>query len=72
MPNSTNKPTNKLSAFVRNAWSAVADPQPKKPAPEVIVHDPEAAQPHDLDDPFFDRRVQSRMADVIAHSADKK
>jgi hypothetical protein len=65
-------PTNKLSDLMRNIWAAVADPQPKKTNPEVIVHDPEAKLPHDLDDPFFDRGVRSRMADVIAHSADKK
>ena len=63
--------TKKMSDVVRNLWASVAG-EPKKPAPEVIVHDPEAKQPHDLDDPFFDRGVQSRMADVIAHSADKK
>lgn len=61
----------KLSDVVRNLWATVAG-EPKKPLPEVIVHDPEAKLPHDLDDPFFDRGVQSRMADVIAQSADKK
>ena len=42
------------------------------PAPEVIVHDPGAHRPHDLDDPFFDPEVQSRMAGVIADNAKKK
>ena len=40
-------------------------------SPEVIVHDPGAERPHDLDDPFFDPKVQSRMAGVIAGSAKK-
>jgi hypothetical protein len=40
--------------------------------PAVIVHDPAAQAPHDLDDPFFDSRVQSRMADVIANAGQKK
>ena len=40
-------------------------------APEVIVHDPGAERPHDLDDPFFDPKVQSRMAGVIANNAKK-
>jgi hypothetical protein len=40
-------------------------------SPEVIVHDPGAERPHDLDDPFFDPKVQSRMAGVIADSAKK-
>lgn len=62
----------KMSDLVQSLWASVAGGQPRKALPEVIVHDPEAKLPHDLDDPFFDRRVQSRMADVIAHSADKK
>jgi hypothetical protein len=30
-----------------------------------------AALPHDLDDPFFDPKVQARMAGVITNSAKK-
>jgi hypothetical protein len=41
-------------------------------ASAVIVHDPAGQRPHDLDDPFFDAGVQSRIADVIAHNAAKK
>jgi hypothetical protein len=63
--------TKKMSDVVRHLWAAVAG-EPKTPPAEVIVHDPEAKAPRDLDDPFFDRSVQARMADVIAHSADKK
>ena len=48
------------------------EPAPKPVQPEVIVHDPAAEKPHDLDDPFFDPKVQSRMADVIAGNAAKK
>lgn len=66
-------PTSKLSDLVRNLWASVTEaPAPKRALPEVIVHDPEAKLPHDLDDPFFDRKVQERMADVIAHAGDKK
>lgn len=64
--------TRKMSDLVQTLWASVAGTQPKKEVPEVIVHDPDAKKPHDLDDPFFDRDVQSRMADVIAQSADKK
>lgn len=65
--------TGKLTDVMRNLWATVAGPAaPEKPVPEVIIHDPESQLPHDLDDPFFDRKVQERMADVIAHSADKK
>jgi hypothetical protein len=42
------------------------------PLPEVIVHDPGAERPHDLDDPFLDPKVQSRIAGVIADNAAKK
>ena len=38
---------------------------------DVIVHDPGAARPHDLDDPFLDPAVQSRIGDVIANKAAK-
>jgi hypothetical protein len=66
-------PLKSMSELVRNLW-ATATHSPEQPTakPEVIVHDPEAKLPHDLDDPFFDRKVQSRMADVIAHSGHKK
>jgi len=59
---------------IRNFWFAVTGQQEaRKPAsPEVILHDPGAQRPHDLDDPFFDPKVQTRMADVIANSASQK
>jgi hypothetical protein len=38
---------------------------------EVVVHDPGSQRPHDLDNPFFDHSVQSRMAAVIADNASK-
>jgi hypothetical protein len=43
--------------FFRKAWHAVVRRQPAKPA--VVVHDPAASKPHDLDDPFFDRKSTS-------------
>lgn len=60
-----------LSDWLRRLWSGDADGRSDVPA--VIVHDPAAEAPHDLDDPFFDRGVQARMADVIAgvHNPDK-
>ena len=48
------------------------DPVDEPASPEVIVHDPDAERPHDLDDPFFDPKVQSRMAGVITDNATKK
>jgi hypothetical protein len=36
--------------------------------PDVIVHDPSAAGPRDLDDVFRDEDVQRRVAELIAAS----
>jgi hypothetical protein len=41
-------------------------------APAVILHDPAAQRPRNLDDPFFDPKVQTRIADVIANGAKNK
>ncbi|MEA2980403.1 MAG: hypothetical protein QOF91_174 [Alphaproteobacteria bacterium] len=58
---------------VRDFWLTITGQQPAREpaAPEVIVHDPDAERPHDLDDPFFDSQVQSRIAGVIASNAKK-
>jgi hypothetical protein len=63
-----------LGQTIRQFWNTVTGQQASSaPAsPEVIVHDPDAQRPHDLDDPFFDPDVQSRMAGVIADNAKKK
>jgi len=62
-----------LAQTVRNFWFAVTGQPAREPAPpEVILHDPGAQRPHDLDDPFFDPAVQSRIAGVIADNAKKQ
>jgi hypothetical protein len=68
------KPRQTMSQLVRGLWAAVAAPTrpPSLPADTVVVHDPAAERPHDLDDPYFDQRAQARMANVIAESAKKK
>src|ERR1044072_4509169 len=38
----------------------------------VIVHDPASSKPHDLDDPFFDSKVQERVGAAIANATRKK
>jgi hypothetical protein len=60
-----------LAQTIRHFWLAITGQDSvRAPAPpEVIVHDPGAERPHDLDDPFLDPKVQSRMAAVIADSA---
>jgi hypothetical protein len=55
---------------VLNFWHAVSG-HSRPAVPKVVRHDPDARRPHDLDDPFFDETVQMRVADVIAHAAEK-
>jgi hypothetical protein len=61
-----------LLQWVRTTWHALTAPPARDARPDVVVHDPDSQRPHDLDDPFFDPAVQSRIAGVIADSAKKK
>ena len=56
---------------IRDFWSSVTG-QSIPSAPRVVLHDPAAQRAHDLDDPFFDGKVQTRMAEVIADAAQKE
>lgn len=61
-------------SLLQKLWRAITGtkrPEPP-PVPPVIIHDPAAQGPHDLDDPFIDTKVQGRVADVIARAAQKK
>ena len=60
--------------WLQKLWSALTGKSDKsEPAPPaVIVHDPAAQRAHDLDDPFFDDKVQTRIADVISGAGQKK
>jgi hypothetical protein len=62
-----------LAQTIRRFWLAMTGQKSasEPAAPEVIVHDPQANGPHDLDNPFFDSEVQTRMAGVIADNAAK-
>jgi hypothetical protein len=60
---------------VRKVWSAVVGRNASAEASTrvgVVLHDPGSQRPHDLDDPFFDNKVQERIADVISSAAQKK
>lgn len=59
-----------MAGLLQNLWARlIASSEPKPPqTPPVIIHDPGAQKAHDLDDPFFDQTVQTRIADVIAHA----
>ena len=60
-----------LVHMIRHFWFAMTgqDSVRGRALSEVIVHDPGAAGPHDLDDPFFDPKIQARIASVIANNA---
>ena len=60
------------SRIARQVWGAFVARFTSRPAPEVILHDPAASRPHDLDDPFFDPKIQRRVADFIAGATGKK
>lgn len=51
-------------------WSVIIGTRPSRPG--VIIHDPDSSKPHDLDDPFFDRKVRERVGAIIANAARKK
>jgi hypothetical protein len=58
------------SSVSHKLWSAIVRKRPTHP--EAVIHDPDASRPHDLDDPFFDRKVQQRVGAVLANAARKK
>ena len=60
------------SRIARRVWTTLTARFTSRPLPKVLLHDPAASRPHDLDDPFFDPNVQKRMADFIADAARKK
>lgn len=57
-----------MPGLLRNLWARLIAPSSPE-APPVIVHDPQANKAHDLDDPFFDPNVQTRIGDAIAHAS---
>lgn len=60
-----------LMHALRNLWVRSIGPSDPKPQP-VVVHDPAAQRAHDLDDPFFDDNVQTRIGDVIGHAGQQQ
>jgi hypothetical protein len=58
-----------LSLIGRRLWGSLSK---KEPRPAVVDHDPAADRPHDLDDPFFDAKVQRRVAEALAAAAQEK
>jgi hypothetical protein len=54
------------------AWSKLTRRGSSLGKSGVLLHDPAASSPQDLDDPFFDPVVQGRVATMIAGAAQKK
>jgi hypothetical protein len=54
-------------SIFRRLWSAVVPTRTSRLDP--LIHDPDSSRPHDLDDPFFDRKVQERVGAAIAKAA---
>jgi len=52
----------------------LSGPRPRHGRPETVpfVHDPAAQRPHDLDDPFFDAKVQKRVGRLIADAMERQ
>jgi hypothetical protein len=61
-------PLQLISQSARKFWSGLTGQN----VPAVVLHDPAAQQPRDLDDPFFDDKEQKRMANVISHARKEK
>lgn len=59
------------SRLVRQFWGVVIARLSRRARTAVLLHDPAASRPHDLDDPFFDPNVQERVARIIAGAARK-
>jgi hypothetical protein len=60
-----------LRAMLSDAWSAVTA-RPARSAgcrSTVLVHDPQAHKPKNLDDPFINPDVQQRIGKLIARAA---
>jgi hypothetical protein len=51
------------------ALRGIDGPTSSSKRPCVVLHDPGAERPHDLDDPFFEREVQERIGGMIASAA---
>jgi hypothetical protein len=60
-----------MPQWLQKLWSALTGETTTVP-PVVIVHDPAAQRAHDLDDPFFDDKVQTRIAGVITNAGQKR
>jgi hypothetical protein len=59
-----------LTSAFEKLWSAITGARSVRTG--FILHDPASSKPHDLDDPFFERKIQERVGQLIATAARKK
>ncbi|MFL6305096.1 MAG: hypothetical protein ACJ72H_16315 [Candidatus Sulfotelmatobacter sp.] len=65
--------TRTFSRAVRRYWFKLTGQNfHQNHADGVFLHDPGADQPHDLDDPFYDSKVQARIGDAISSATQKE
>jgi hypothetical protein len=69
-----NSRTRTLFQAVREYWSKFTGQKHSHQSytAGVFLHDPNAQRPHDLDDPFYDPKVQARVGDAISRATLKK
>jgi hypothetical protein len=63
-----------LRAMLSDAWSAATVRRVRAHVRRagVVVHDPQAQDPKNLDDPFIDPEVQKRIGKFIARASGQK
>lgn len=65
----------KMSQAARKVWFAITAKKRlacETTGPALVLHDPAARGPHDLDDPFFDPKVKARVGNIIVGAVQKK
>ena len=58
--------------IMKKFWSKIfGKKEPAVPAKGFVLHDPAAQRPHDLDDPYFDAKIQERLGKAIGGAVRK-
>jgi hypothetical protein len=62
----------RIRTMIQTFWSSLTGRNPESgilsEMPPVLLHDPAAQGPHDLDDPYLDENVQKRFGGTISKS----
>jgi hypothetical protein len=65
-------PLRLMSRIGRQVWTLLAARSLVRRPSSALLHDPAASCPHDLDDPFFDPKVQERVAHLLVGATRKQ